>query len=90
SISCGFKYVRATHAALRLNASLIDVYLNQHELAGDNPQKKEIANDAIKGLLEKESERGGINSKWQYLWFIIGGVFYLVGHIIIMHQNGVC
>ena len=89
SISCGFNFIRADLKGLLLNKELLDVTNGRHKLSGTQPEMIKVGKEFIEKYFIKNYKRAGKNMQWQYRWFIIGGVSYLLGHIIMMHQNGV-
>ena len=88
SIHTGFKYLEKHMDALFYNINLLKTKEGVHELSGKNLGKIEYVSERFKEEFDKIARSSVPLHRWQYIWFIIGIIFYLTWHIIGMYYRG--
>jgi hypothetical protein len=81
----GCRHALYGNSVLYSNASLFRVKAGRHPLAGDHPQKIEIASAVLRDKMEEDSARGGRMARWQFGFLITGAVLYVAWHILSMY-----
>ncbi len=55
-----------------------------HPKLGNNPMAIKAASEGIKIAMEKNSDKIGSLGSWQFRFLILGGIFYVIWHLLEM------
>lgn len=80
----GCRHIQYTHSMLHSNIGLHNVQSGNHPISGTNPQQMEIGSGILREIIENESKKSNDFGKYQFISLILGGLFYVVWHILEM------
>jgi hypothetical protein len=81
----GCRHIAYINSTLYANAELLRVQAGEHPEAGSHPQIIQAASIGILKAMESNSERANRLHHWQFRSLILGGVFFVVWHIVEMY-----
>jgi hypothetical protein len=66
----------------RANAELLQVQTGEHPKAGRHPQLQQVADEALREVMERENTAVGKNYGMQFRYLVGGAVFFIAWHVL--------
>lgn len=84
SFYLGCHHISLVKATLHSNGVLLRVQDGEDPMAGRNIQAIGIASEVMREIIDKQSTGAGRAAAWQFRCLVLGGLAYLVWHILEM------
>lgn len=85
----GCRCIQCGHSTLHINLDLHRIESGNHPLAGSDPQRMEIGTSTLRKIYEEKSAKVGTHAQNQFALLILGGILYVVWHILEMYARTV-
>lgn len=80
----GCRHIELVKATLRSNGALLRVQAGEDPMTGRNMQAIGIASETLLEIIDKQSTGAGRAATWQFRCLVLGGIAYLVWHVLEM------
>ena len=84
SFFCGCRTVQYDNSNTVANIDLLKVERGEHEECGNNPAYISAASQGIRQAYASNQAAQNRHSKWQFRFLVIGGILFIVWHILKM------
>lgn len=80
----GCRHLLLVNDALWWNGQMLMVRSGNHPVSGQNIYAIQIAAEYFKKVHHQISDKAGRFANWQFILFIVGGIFYVAWHVLEM------
>ncbi len=84
SFYCGCRNIQYVNSNLFANFDLLKVESGIHPETGNNPSYIQAASEGIRQAMESNQKVLGSYAHWQFRFIILGGVAFIIWHIVKM------
>lgn len=81
SVYCGIKFLRYQISLIYTNFSMLEIQSGNDPITGKDQNKIDYGLKLVDKIFYKDSNTASLLSKFQYYFFLIGYVFYIVWHV---------